>query len=127
MRLEAASLEKVLAESILTAMKEDKADTLCDLKDVANFVRGKKADILASHRMQRTRQFGSYLLRIRLLGLSTMLSVKTDLTPTVNVAKGSVKRLGSRMVVPIRDRQQTTAAGVAERRRGVRQCREFKI
>lgn len=42
MRLEAASLEKVLAESILTAKKEEEADKLCDLKDVANFVRGKK-------------------------------------------------------------------------------------
>ncbi|KAH9375573.1 hypothetical protein HPB48_009425 [Haemaphysalis longicornis] len=34
MRLEAASLEKVLAESILTAKKEEEADKLCDLKDV---------------------------------------------------------------------------------------------
>ncbi|KAL3186868.1 hypothetical protein MRX96_004803 [Rhipicephalus microplus] len=42
MRLEAASLEKGLAESILTAKKEEEADKLCDLKDVANFVRGKK-------------------------------------------------------------------------------------
>ncbi|KAH7977193.1 hypothetical protein HPB51_026957 [Rhipicephalus microplus] len=42
MRLEAASLKKVLAEPILTAKKEEEADKLCDLKDIASFVRGKK-------------------------------------------------------------------------------------
>ncbi|KAH8025453.1 hypothetical protein HPB51_008368 [Rhipicephalus microplus] len=43
MRLEAASFENVLAESLLPAKKkEEEADKLCDLKDVANFVQGKK-------------------------------------------------------------------------------------
>ncbi|KAH8042326.1 hypothetical protein HPB51_021410 [Rhipicephalus microplus] len=41
-RLEAVSLEKLLAESILTAKKEEEADKLCDFKDVTNFVRSRR-------------------------------------------------------------------------------------
>ncbi|XP_075551354.1 uncharacterized protein LOC142584904 isoform X5 [Dermacentor variabilis] len=39
MRLDSAALEKVLAESIITAQNEEEADKLCDLKELANFVR----------------------------------------------------------------------------------------
>ncbi|XP_054922900.1 uncharacterized protein [Dermacentor andersoni] len=39
MRLDSAALEKVLAKSIITAQNEDEADKLCDLKELANFVR----------------------------------------------------------------------------------------
>lgn len=99
MRLEAASLEKVLAESILTAKKEEEADKLCDLKDVANFVRGKKLTfwhviecsdhVILAHICNDDAPWIKY-----------SVVVKTDLTLTVNVAKASVKRLGSKKVVP---------------------------
>lgn len=99
MRLEAASLEKVLAESILTAKKEEEADKLCDLKDVTNFVRGKKLTfwhviecsdhVILAHICNDDAPWIKY-----------SVVVKTDLTLTVNVAKASVKRLGSKMVVP---------------------------
>ncbi|KAH8028148.1 hypothetical protein HPB51_013518 [Rhipicephalus microplus] len=99
MRLEAASLEKVLTESILTAKKEEEADKLCDLKDVANFIRGKKltfwhviecsGHVILAHICNDDAPWIKY-----------SVVVKTDLTLTVNVAKASVKWLGSKMVVP---------------------------
>ncbi|KAL3242426.1 hypothetical protein MRX96_021227 [Rhipicephalus microplus] len=99
MRLEAASLEKVLAESIVTAKKEEEADKLCNLKDVANFVRGKKLafwhvnecsdDVILAHICNDDAPWIKY-----------SVVLQTDLTLTVNVAKASAKRLGSEMVVP---------------------------
>ncbi|KAL3224312.1 hypothetical protein MRX96_026638 [Rhipicephalus microplus] len=99
MRLEAASLEKVLAESILTAKKEEEADKLCDLKDVANFVPGKKLTFW------HVIECSDHVILAHICNdgapwIKYSLVVKTDLTLTVNVAKASVKRLGSKMVVP---------------------------
>ncbi|KAL3191856.1 hypothetical protein MRX96_059366 [Rhipicephalus microplus] len=99
MRLEAAFLEKVLAESILTAKKEEEADKLCDLKDVANFVRGKKLTFL------HVIECSDHVILAHICNddapwIKYSVVVKTDLTLTVNVAKASVKRLGSKMVVP---------------------------
>ncbi|KAL3174073.1 hypothetical protein MRX96_011814 [Rhipicephalus microplus] len=99
MRLEAASLEKVLAESILTAKKEEEADKLCDLKNVANIVRGKKLTFwhvieCSDHAIL------AHICNDDAPWIKYSVVVKTDLTFTVNVAKASVKRLGSKMVVP---------------------------
>ncbi|KAL3181884.1 hypothetical protein MRX96_008184 [Rhipicephalus microplus] len=99
MRLEAASLEKVLAESILTAKKEEEAEKLCDWKDVANFVRGKKLTI--SHVIECS----DHVILAHICNddaplIKYSVVVKTDLTLTVNVAKVSVKQLGSKTVVP---------------------------
>ncbi|KAL1421132.1 hypothetical protein MTO96_023439 [Rhipicephalus appendiculatus] len=99
MRLEAASLEKVLAESILTAKKEDEADKLCDLKDVANFVRGKKLTFW--HVIEcNDHVILAHICNDDAPWIKYSVVVKTDPTLTVNVAKASVKRLGSKMVVP---------------------------
>ncbi|KAH8008758.1 hypothetical protein HPB51_003591 [Rhipicephalus microplus] len=99
MRLEVAFLEEVLAESILTAKKEEEADKLCDLKDVTNFVRGKKLTFW------HVIECSDHVILAHICNDDTpwikySVVVKTNLTLTVNVAKASVKQLGSKMVVP---------------------------
>ncbi|KAH7932545.1 hypothetical protein HPB51_029242 [Rhipicephalus microplus] len=99
MRLEAASLEKVLTESILTAKKEEEADKLCDLKDVANFVRGKKLTFWHVIKCS-DHVILAHICNDNAPWIKYSVVVKTNLTLTANVAKASVKRLGSKMVVP---------------------------
>ncbi|KAH8036552.1 hypothetical protein HPB51_001371 [Rhipicephalus microplus] len=99
MHSEAAFLEKVLAESILTAKKEEEADKLCCLKDVANFVRGKKLTFWYVIECSDHVIF-AHICNYDTPWIKYSVVVKTNLTHTVNVAKASVKRRGSKMVVP---------------------------
>ncbi|KAH9361543.1 hypothetical protein HPB48_001355 [Haemaphysalis longicornis] len=126
MRLEATSLEKVLAESILTAKKEDEADKLCDLKDVANFIRGKKLTFW--HVIECNEHvILAHICNDEAPWIKYSVVVKTDLTLTVNFSKNISEAARVQNGRSVRGRQQTTAAGVVGRSRGVRQCPEFKL
>lgn len=94
MRLEAASLEKVLAESILTAKKRTKQISFAIWK-----IRGKKLTFW--HVIEcNDHVILAHICNDDAPWIKYSVVVKTDLTLTVNVAKASVKRLGSEMLVP---------------------------